>query len=466
MKRMRWLIKFACIGMACLALNACNAEEESYFTKFQTAITNKNYVLADDLYALAANESAFDPQEYQNIIIAEINTVVEEYEKGTKQYDEAYLNIDSYKFALDWSEAISDKIAEAKASIKPDDAISHHIEQATLLAKSGAYREALAIMDGILQENPSLEEARAAKRSIVSVYVADVVKKAENLLEAKQARAALKVLDIAIDVLGEDETLQKTKLTAEAQIKEQDQLIKNKIPEFELQDLFEKNDLKGASEYVDKLEEGGYDVTEFRSLIESKIDAEIEKYMVDAEALAEKGGGSASALRDAVLKINEGIAKYPEDERLIQKKSELEKRLPKLVSPSIDSTSGYVRKDVSGEDANGGVYTAGHEFPVHAMKPDSSLEYNVGRYQKSRVVINPKTADASTYENFVVDILINGQEVYSDIPFSIETGTVDLTFDVASDSVITIRVKQSGFASFFEGILDRNMVYVRLYLIA
>lgn len=449
-----------------LLVSACRSEVETPYDDFVQAVETRNYLRAGDIYKIQENQAGFDNQEYIDHLKTRIEQVVQTYHKGEIAYDEALLQVDSYRFATTWSEEVSSAITSAKARLLPEDAMAESLTLAKSYQESEAYEEALIILERILNSEPNHSEARTLRNEVTKQYTEEIKIAAEQLLEEGYPRTAIRRIDASVAALGENEELSALKKKAEEQIEHRNEEIKLQVPKSELNALLEENKLQEAQKYIETLIEMGYDTTEFSAQLEERLEQEIQAILREAENLANQNNGSARALRNGIQHLNQGLRRFPNDQSLLNKRAELEQRIPKIISPTLTNTSGTVNTGVEDTDANGNQYTAGQDFPAISMKPDSSFSYQTGAYTKTRIVMNPKTADASVYANFVVEVSINGEAIYSQMPFAIQTGTLDVTFDVPEGATVEVKIRQSGFASFFEGILGRNTVFAQIYLTA
>lgn len=437
---------------------------------FERAVKEGNYPVAADVYLEASVRENFDPKPFAEVLRLKSENVVAEYKQGRMEYDKADLMLQALAFNEDLNELLKEDFAAARASIKPPESMDESLKQAKLYAEAGDYRSSLECYDKILANYPEDAEARSQRAETLGEYVTAADKQSEELEKQGYPRTAVKLVERALAYDADNQVLKDRKAELEKDIKEKTEKIKSEIPVYELGLLLKDGDLKAAEAYIDevksKLKEK--DVERLQLMLDEEIDRYIKALIDRAAAEAEedyKGRWTSSPYARAVGTLQEGLSLYPDNAALAEAVKGYEEKTPLNVSGRLVQNRGSIQENASGANAAGYNYDNEGFDKAVLTKPDMSFTYKTNGYESTRLIISPKTADAAVYQNMVMTITVGGETVYSGEPFSADLDTLDLSFDLKADTEVTVTLRQSGFASFFESVLGRNNVFFEMYLL-
>lgn len=460
-------LAWALVPMLLWTMTACNySPKQENLEAFQAAVLEQNYPLAGDIYTEAAIPKDFDAAPYVTSLVDEVGKIRTEFASGAMDFDQAILALEGLRFHADLSERIAPNLAEARAEITKIDDIDESLELARIFALGGDYRQSLEQYATVLQASPEHAEARTAQASVLGEFTAAGEAKAAELLTKGFPRTALYIVEQGLLYDSGNQALAARKTEIEKAIADKDAAIKAEIPRFELNLLLRDGKLKDAQEYLDQLAEQGIDTAPLQPLLDERIDLYISAVIASASDLASaalSGRWPAAPYSKAIAKLNEGLALYPNNKQLQAAKTKYQNASPDNTADNITILQGNVQSDATGSDAGGYTYRSGGFDSPLLVKPDTIFTYEMGGYDKTRIVFSPKSADNAVYSNMAVIVKVDGDTVYSEEPFENSLKAVTLNLNVSKSSVIRVTVQQSGFASFFDSIIGRNSVFIELY---
>ncbi len=449
------------------SLASCfNSGRNAAVEDFRQAITTGNESLARDIYVEQRTRKGFDKALYVTVVEEQITEIGRQYSEGKLKYDQASLTLETLQFHPEITDELTAKIAEVQAILQRGDAISGDLEQAQIFVAAKDYEPALQLYDKILETFPEHPQVRTERATALGEYVLQTDTRASELAGEGYPRTALAIVEKALTYDNNNQALLTRKATLVKSIAAKDAEIRAEIPKIELNALLKNGDLLGAQQYLDKISEQGVDVSLLQPLLDERVNLYITAVLESASSLAStniSGRWTVNPYRAAIAKLDEALNFYPSDESLLAAKARYESLTPNNAIGDVSVTMGSVTRDATGTDANGYTYESGGFDEALAIKPDVTFRYTMSGYSQTRIIISPKTADTAVYNNMSVRIVLDGAAVLDEMAFANSLGTIDLTLDTNTDSVIEIQVRQSGFASFFEGIIGRNQLFVELY---
>ena len=205
-------------------------------------------------------------------------------------------------------------------------------------------------------------------------------------------------------------------------------------------------------------------MTEYEALLEESKKQFINNILAEAEKLAGSLSGrwQNNPYSQAIAKLEEGLAMFPNNKEMQAAKSKYESLIPTNLARSIYDAEGKVESGASGMDATGFEHSSSDFNRAVYARPDSSFKFNV-KNNNLRILAIPQTDDVSVYKGLQLQIKINGSTVYNSSAFSDSTSELLFEYEVESGTTVEIVVVQSGFASFFDRILGRNGVYFEMF---
>ncbi len=463
------LKQLALVLSLCLTLGlvACfNTERDAALEDFRRAVEAGNPSLARDIYVEEKTRKGFDKAFFLRIVEEEITGIGQAFSEGNLSYDQAILSLDALQFTRELTDDLQEKIAEVSDLLRRGDTIEADLAQAGIYAEAKDFVSSLALYDEILAKFPENAEVRTARAEVLGDFALQADTRAGELAREGLPRAALAIVEQALSYDRQNQALLIRKASLERTIEAKDAEIRAQIPKIELNLLLRKGDLLGAQKYLDEVSEMGVDVSSLQPLLDERVNLYISAVLESASSLATTnfaGRWTQNPYRQAIAKLEEALALYPQDPNLLAAKSRYESLTPDNVTADVSVEMGTVTRDATGTDAHGYTYERGGFDEALSIKPDVRFSYDMGGYQKTRIILSPRTADTSVYSNMVIRITVDGETVLEAEQFASSLNAIDLTLDTSSDSVVQIRVQQSGFASFFEGILGRNQLFVELY---
>lgn len=467
----QWRIAAFLLAVWLLLLPAAGCQKKQLKdnqTAFAEAITAGNYPLAADIYREASMREGFDPEAFAEPVRRASERVVAEFKQGKIDFDKADLALRALSFSPELNELLASDFEAAKASISPGENIEEALKQARLFAEAGDYQSSLMRYDEILAAYPEHAEARSQRSTMLGEYVDSVDKRSRELAKQGFPRSAIFIVERALAYDPDNQVLLARKAELEKKVSEQAAKIKEEIPKYELGLLLKKGDLAGAQKYIDKVKDRVKDVEPLQMMLNEEIDRYVQALIDRAASEAAEdiqGRWSAPPYGRAIATLNEGLALYPDNSALKEAKEGYQAKTPVNVCADIEKIRGNITEGGTGTNAAGYSYSAEAYDRAVLTKPDMSFSYNTQSYPKTRLIISPKSSDTSVYANMELIITIGGKTVYSDVPFSSSLNTLDLSYDLEGSPDVQITLRQSGFASFFEGIFGRNLVFFEMYLV-
>ncbi len=450
-----------------LGVASCRDQtQEEKLEAFTTAVTEENYSLAADLYTEAQARKGFAEAEWVAVLDGKVSEIRRGYQIGNLNYDRTVLSLRALELKPTLAELVRPALDEAERDLAQGEAVNEELERAQIFAEAGDYRQSLAKYRDILEQFPDHAQARTEEAAVLGAYTAESDKQAEELVKEGYPRAALALVEQALTYDEGNQALINRKAEIESAIIEKDNSIEAEIPRYELGLLLEDGDLKGAESYLKALDEQGIDTTLLRPMLDEQIDSYITAVLESARALANEaleGRWAQNPYSRTIAKLNEGLALYPDNAQLKEAKQSYQQQVPENVAEDITIVRGDAVIGATGTDARGYTYREDGFDKALQVKPDTVFSYRMDGHRQTRLIISPKTADTNVYRNMIIRIAVGDDVIYDNVPFEESLATLDQLLEVGGSQTVTVTVLQSGFASFFDGILGRNALFIELY---
>lgn len=446
-------------------LSGCS-NSKNYLKQFNKALEESRLADANGIFAKAKNdpEAKISDEDFLEAVKPYLDKVIKSYKNNEINYDLAMVELNNYKLGREFSSVSDSTVKEYQKTISTVDKNTQLQANAETFSKVGDYWRSIRYYDEILKTDPENAEANQGKSNAVTAYLNGIIANAKQELNAGYPATAIVLIDQATEVVPEHEELKNLRKQAENKIREQRKNIQKSIIKNTLDTYLYNGNLNQAEEFIASLKTKGLDVAEYEALLEESKKQFINNVLAEAEKLAGSLSGrwQNNPYSQAIAKLEEGLAMFPNNKEMQAAKAKYESKIPTNLAGSIYDAAGKVESGASGMDATGVEHSASDFNRAVYARPDSSFKFNV-KNNNLRILAIPQTNDVSVYKGLQLQIKINGSTVYNASAFSESTSELLFEYEVESGTTVEIVVVQSGFASFFDRILGRNGVYFEMF---
>lgn len=459
----RKIISLMLVVFLSVFIVACAREEANFLEDFTLAIEAEDFAGAYDVYEAAEDAGNYPLQDFIEIVELEIEQVVEDYNAETLTYDEANLKIQSLSLGADFESHVSESLEVAANEIRKTDGLLFAMDNANIYMEAEDYQHAIVLYEEILINNPDYQPAINARIEAIEEFSNQTIEEVGGLLENGLNRSALVNVETALAFDPNNTELQGLKTEIEVSIAAKEEEIQDVALNLAVQEMFESGSFTEIEDFLADLQSKGVDTAEYEARLEEAITNYIDTAISEARNLAgELGSGhwESNPYSDAINRINQALALFPDNESLQNAKSNFENSIPDNIADDIFDTSGNVHNATNGTDANGYEYDSSAFNRAIYTRPDSSFKFNNGSYGNVRLLVTAQSENPSVYSGMIMTILIDGEVRYEQEIFTSESRSMLFEYELPEDPEVEIRLVQSGFASFFDRILGLNGIYI------
>ena len=334
-------------------------------------------------------------------------------------------------------EQLNPELDEAARLIETVNTSRTHHSTARRYLDSGNYVDAIAEFRLVSEEDPNYETAKKELDGAVNSFRDDVLAQAAERAASEDYLGAVAILEDALRTLPNDQ-----KLTEQREIYTSDNASKLRSQALEeAEQLANKKDYLGAMKTVKTLMNGDTSDTELNRLYEKYCDAYISQVIEKAEEQAADGNFTA-----ALATIGDGLKNLPGEQKLLDKKTELEKRKPQPLNELlIINQSDWPRwnegapVDPFGNDYSGAFnYLIFSEYKYYYDEIQHYVEYRTYQnYSTLRGRIGPYTEMAEDGVCYL-QVYVDDQLKYTSPMVYRKTDTFDFAVDISGAEYIKL----------------------------
>lgn len=451
-----WL--FLLIFSLILSLSSCHAAD---IDDFATAINQEDYTKAYNIFL----EDDNNEEDYLKIIKDKLTSLEKSYADEVISYDQAIYKIDELALGEEFYPVVKEELEKSKQRLLGHSEKDIAMASAEKFKDSGDYTKSLDIYNSLIEKLPEDEEVKSKKDEVLAEYLDKTIKSVRDLLDKDLPITAIEQIDEALKY-SDNAELKTLKSTAKDLSDKKEEEFVLKLVDNEFSKHIANNNFAGAGNLIEKLKSHDIDTTEFETKLNDAIDTYIQSVLNKADELVSNLGGGhweKNPYEEAISVLDTALEKFPNNESLSNKRAELDNKVPDNIVDNVYEPSEKVTTNASGDNASGYTYTSDAYNAAIYMQPDSSFKFDTGEFSKFRILLSPQSARPNYYSNYVFTIKINDEVVYQDNPFADNTEAVLFDYKDVANSTVTVKVQQSGFASFFEEVLNLNGVYLEAF---
>ena len=447
-------------------LIACKSDKKLLLEEFKQAISEANYSEADEIFGKAKLLDDKQVNKYVDVVKIELARVLKNYENSDSDYDSSVIELEALILGNNFKEFIKPAVDQAIAQVKAVDDAKVMAGSAASFADEGEYLKSLELYNEALKLSPENAEYKKARDEVKCKYLAELQEEARVLIDGDLPRSALLSLEYALELAPNDEKILALQKDAKELIEKKEEALIDALIGYEINEIFASGSFDTMEKRLKDLKEKGVDVSAFETKLDEMKQNYINKIIAEAKNLAGSLGGNhweSNPYQDSINKLNEGLARFPENESLLELRTYYEENLPDNVANNLYGSYGHVNSSANGKDATGYEHDSSKFNRAIYIKPDAGFKFNSAEKNKIRMLVIPQTDNTNVYNNMQFTVKINGETVYEKEVFSGSTEGLLFEYDVSSDSEIEIFIQQSGFASFFDNILGRNGIFIEAF---
>ena len=310
------------------------------------------------------------------------------------------------------------------------------LDSAESLAQKKQYWDAIKILDTYLKNNPNDADIKTARQKYYNQYIQDVISRADEYIASGDYTSALSVLSGGISNAPDEQ-----------QLKVKDAEVKEAHVRAILSEAQGKRDAGDISGAISVLKEGILLYKDNESLT-TQLAIYREDHIQSILAEANKKA-STEDFEGAVAVVDEGLREYPDENRLKDKKAEVEAKLPVPFNSIMVLNGGFKWNEGVPKDPFGNDYSYATNFYIFVGEyygsSDCSEYVEVRLYGKYKKITGRLAPYSSIGKNGYGYIKIFADDTLKYTSEEVKQKTDAFTFsaDVSGAEYVIIRVYAS-----------------------